>query len=176
MPCRGRRQPARPKGATGAPAGRERPWRAQRALTSTPPGRTRVGLVNQLGSAEGRKGEAFVRNGVRATALFRGATDYAAALRVIRGICGQHEQRPRSSALPGPPTPSGTPIAFSPRHSNRRGHVQLDSLQALYVDELKDLYSAEKQILKALPKLIKAASHEELAATFSEHMRVTERQ
>jgi ferritin-like metal-binding protein YciE len=54
--------------------------------------------------------------------------------------------------------------------------VELDSLQALYVDELKDLYSAEKQILKALPRMIKAASHEELAATFSEHLRVTERQ
>jgi ferritin-like metal-binding protein YciE len=54
--------------------------------------------------------------------------------------------------------------------------VELDSLQALYVDHLKDLYSAEKQILKALPKMIKAASHEELAATFSEHLRVTERQ
>jgi ferritin-like metal-binding protein YciE len=54
--------------------------------------------------------------------------------------------------------------------------VELDSLQALYVDELKDLYSAEKQILKALPKMIRAASHEELAATFSEHLRVTERQ
>jgi ferritin-like metal-binding protein YciE len=54
--------------------------------------------------------------------------------------------------------------------------VELNSLQALYVDELKDLYNAEKQILKALPKMIKAASHEELAATFSEHLRVTERQ
>ncbi|MDQ3950761.1 MAG: ferritin-like domain-containing protein [Gemmatimonadota bacterium] len=54
--------------------------------------------------------------------------------------------------------------------------MELDSLQALYVDELKDLYSAEKQILKALPKMIKAASHEELATTFSEHLRVTERQ
>jgi ferritin-like metal-binding protein YciE len=54
--------------------------------------------------------------------------------------------------------------------------VELNSLQALYVNDLKDLYSAEKQILKALPKMIKAASHEELAATFSEHLRVTERQ
>ena len=54
--------------------------------------------------------------------------------------------------------------------------MELNSLQALYVDHLKDLYSAEKQILKALPKMIKAASHEELAATFSEHLRVTERQ
>jgi ferritin-like metal-binding protein YciE len=54
--------------------------------------------------------------------------------------------------------------------------VELDSLQALYVEELKDLYSAEKQLLKALPKMAKAASHEELAANFMEHARVTERQ
>jgi ferritin-like metal-binding protein YciE len=54
--------------------------------------------------------------------------------------------------------------------------VELDSLQALYVNNLKDLYSAEKQLLKALPKMAKAASHEELAANFEEHARVTERQ
>ena len=54
--------------------------------------------------------------------------------------------------------------------------MELDSLQALYVDELKDLYSAEKQLLKALPKMAKAASDEQLAANFLEHARVTERQ
>jgi ferritin-like metal-binding protein YciE len=54
--------------------------------------------------------------------------------------------------------------------------VELDSLQALYVNNLKDLYSAEKQLLKALPKMAKAASHQELAANFTEHARVTERQ
>ena len=54
--------------------------------------------------------------------------------------------------------------------------MELDSLQALYIAELKDLYSAEKQLLKALPKMAKAASHEELAANFEEHARVTERQ
>ena len=54
--------------------------------------------------------------------------------------------------------------------------MQLDSLQALYIAELKDLYSAEKQLLKALPKMAKAASHDELAANFTEHARVTERQ
>ena len=37
--------------------------------------------------------------------------------------------------------------------------MELESLRALYVDELKDLYSAEGQILKALPRMIKAASH-----------------
>jgi ferritin-like metal-binding protein YciE len=67
-------------------------------------------------------------------------------------------------------------LQFHPPSLEPEAEVELDSLQALYVDELKDLYSAEKQILKALPKMIKAASHEELAATFSEHLRVTERQ
>ena len=54
--------------------------------------------------------------------------------------------------------------------------MELNSLQALYINELKDLYSAEKMLLKALPKMAKAASHEELAANFTEHARVTERQ
>ncbi len=37
-----------------------------------------------------------------------------------------------------------------------------DSLQEVYVDELKDLYSAENQLTKALPKMAKAASSDEL--------------
>jgi ferritin-like metal-binding protein YciE len=44
-----------------------------------------------------------------------------------------------------------------------------DSLQELYVDELKDLYSAENQILKALPRMIKAASHPQLKRAFTKH-------
>lgn len=41
--------------------------------------------------------------------------------------------------------------------------MEIDTLQALYVDELKDLWSAEQQILKALPKVIKAAKAKPLA-------------
>jgi ferritin-like metal-binding protein YciE len=52
--------------------------------------------------------------------------------------------------------------------------MKLDTLQALYVDELKDLYSAESQILKALPKMIRAAEHPELKKAFSSHMKQTE--
>ena len=48
-----------------------------------------------------------------------------------------------------------------------------DSLQELYVDELKDLYSAEKQLVKALPKMAKAATSEELRAGFEEHLEQT---
>lgn len=54
--------------------------------------------------------------------------------------------------------------------------MEMDSLHALYVDELKDLYSAETQIQKALPRLIKAATHAELKALLSTHLEQTERQ
>jgi ferritin-like metal-binding protein YciE len=51
--------------------------------------------------------------------------------------------------------------------------MELNSLQDLYIHELKDLYSAEKQIIKALPKLVNAASHEQLSAGFQEHLEQT---
>ena len=54
--------------------------------------------------------------------------------------------------------------------------MELESLRQLYVDELKDLYSAEGQILKALPRMTKAASSPELRKAFTEHERVTRRQ
>jgi ferritin-like metal-binding protein YciE len=51
--------------------------------------------------------------------------------------------------------------------------MALDSLQNLLIDELKDLYSAENQLLKALPKMAKAAAHSDLKAAFNEHLEVT---
>ena len=48
-----------------------------------------------------------------------------------------------------------------------------DTLRELYVDELKDLYSAEKQLLRALPKMAKASTSEELRAGFEEHLEQT---
>jgi len=53
--------------------------------------------------------------------------------------------------------------------------MEMETLQDLYVEELKDLYSAENQIIKALPKMIKAASHDELKQAFTRHLRETER-
>ncbi len=47
------------------------------------------------------------------------------------------------------------------------------SLQELFLDELKDLYSAEKQITKALPKLVKAASSPDLREAFQTHLQET---
>jgi ferritin-like metal-binding protein YciE len=52
--------------------------------------------------------------------------------------------------------------------------MEMETLKDLYVEELKDLYSAENQIIKALPKMIKAASHDDLKDAFSRHLRETE--
>lgn len=49
-----------------------------------------------------------------------------------------------------------------------------EGLKELYIDELKDLYSAENQLVKALPKMAKAASSEELKAGFQEHLQQTQ--
>jgi ferritin-like metal-binding protein YciE len=54
--------------------------------------------------------------------------------------------------------------------------MSLGSMQDLYLHELKDIHNAEKQILQALPKMAKAASHGELRQAFQEHQRVTEEQ
>ena len=51
--------------------------------------------------------------------------------------------------------------------------MEMDTLHELYVDELKDLYSAEIQILKALPRMIKAATHKQLKQGFTKHERQT---
>jgi ferritin-like metal-binding protein YciE len=51
--------------------------------------------------------------------------------------------------------------------------MQLDTLQELYIDELKDLYSAENQILKALPRMIRVASNRQLKQGFTKHERQT---
>jgi ferritin-like metal-binding protein YciE len=46
-------------------------------------------------------------------------------------------------------------------------------LKELCIDELKDLYSAENQLVKALPKMAKAATSEDLRAGFEEHLERT---
>ncbi|CAN5867338.1 ferritin-like domain-containing protein [soil metagenome] len=51
--------------------------------------------------------------------------------------------------------------------------MPLNSLTDLYVEQLQDLYSAETQILKALPDMEKRASHPELKTAFKEHHQVT---
>lgn len=52
----------------------------------------------------------------------------------------------------------------------------LNSLNTLFVHELRDLYSAETQLLEALPKMMQTASHEELKQAFDEHLTQTRNQ
>jgi ferritin-like metal-binding protein YciE len=51
-----------------------------------------------------------------------------------------------------------------------------ETLEELLVEELKDLYSAENQLVKALPKMAKAASAPELREAFEEHLEETKEQ
>lgn len=51
-----------------------------------------------------------------------------------------------------------------------------NSLQELFVEELRDMYDAEKRLTKALPKMAKAATSEDLQSAFTEHLHVTEEQ
>ena len=54
--------------------------------------------------------------------------------------------------------------------------MAMDSLRKLYEEELKDLHSAERQIIQALPKMVKKAGNEQLKRAFEEHLRITETQ
>jgi ferritin-like metal-binding protein YciE len=52
--------------------------------------------------------------------------------------------------------------------------MSLDSLQKLFLEELKDVYNAEKQLVRALPRLAKAAESSELQQAFTKHTKETE--
>jgi ferritin-like metal-binding protein YciE len=52
----------------------------------------------------------------------------------------------------------------------------MSTLRETFLDELADIYDAEKQILKALPKMAQAAQHEDLRHAFEEHLEQTEGQ
>lgn len=54
--------------------------------------------------------------------------------------------------------------------------MSLDSLEKLFLDELRDIYNAEKQITRALPRMAKAAESPELQQAFTKHLKETEGQ
>ena len=59
--------------------------------------------------------------------------------------------------------------------SEESSNEKMDNdLHELFLDELSDLYSAEKQLTKALPKLIKAAQAQELKDAIAAHLTETE--
>jgi ferritin-like metal-binding protein YciE len=54
--------------------------------------------------------------------------------------------------------------------------MEMETLRELYVEELKDLYDAEKQLIKAIPTMVKNASNAELSQAFSAHLVQTQNQ
>ncbi|MFL5740359.1 MAG: ferritin-like domain-containing protein [Flavisolibacter sp.] len=72
--------------------------------------------------------------------------------------------------MPRNTSTSGTKKASAP--SNMKSEETM--LKELFVDELKDIYWAEKHLTKALPKMKKGSTSEELANAFDEHLAVTE--
>src|SRR5216684_1722065 len=57
--------------------------------------------------------------------------------------------------------------------ARRRAAMQHNALMELYIDELKDLYDAENRLVKAIPKMAKAASSQKLRSGFEEHLEQT---
>jgi ferritin-like metal-binding protein YciE len=85
----------------------------------------------------------------------------------------------RSKSSTAPKKSSGQQKAAAA--SSRRGSQQesaggSEMLQKFFYDSLKDIYWAEKHLTKALPKLSKAATNEELKMALNEHLEVTEEQ
>jgi len=54
--------------------------------------------------------------------------------------------------------------------------MKLNNLKDLFIHELKDLYNAEQQIMKALPKMMEKSSSDQVKSAFQDHLRVTEGQ
>ena len=54
--------------------------------------------------------------------------------------------------------------------------MEMQTLEQLYVEQLRDLYSAEDQLCEALPKMAEAASNPDLRAAFEKHLEQTQRQ
>lgn len=54
--------------------------------------------------------------------------------------------------------------------------MKIKTMADLYLDQLQDMHSSERQIIKALPKMAKAANHKKLKAAFTKHLEETEKQ
>ena len=54
--------------------------------------------------------------------------------------------------------------------------MKLNTLEDLFVDQLKDIYSAERQIIQALPKMAKAAQRTEVRQAFEDHLQLSKQQ
>src|SRR4051812_46536588 len=72
--------------------------------------------------------------------------------------------------------PRNTSTTSSKKSSGSSAKSEETMLKELFIEELRDIYWAEKHLTKALPKMKKAATSEELANAFEEHLAQTEEQ
>jgi len=70
-------------------------------------------------------------------------------------------------------TPTKTKKVASKKPTGKTGKMEDSEFHEFFVDELKDIYWAEKHLVKALPKMQKAATSTELAAAFEKHTEET---
>jgi ferritin-like metal-binding protein YciE len=70
----------------------------------------------------------------------------------------------------------GSPASMLRTNQKKEFNMSVDSIEKLFVEELKDIYSAENQITKALPKMAKASTSQELRAAFENHLEETRNQ
>jgi ferritin-like metal-binding protein YciE len=64
-------------------------------------------------------------------------------------------------------------LVTKPEKERKKGNMNLETLKELYIEELRDLYNAENQLIKALPKMAKGASSDELKEAFEKHLEQT---
>lgn len=62
------------------------------------------------------------------------------------------------------------------KSSKKEGHMSIQNLHELFLHELRDLYSAESQIIKALPVMISKATDPDLRLALGEHLEITKTQ
>jgi ferritin-like metal-binding protein YciE len=70
--------------------------------------------------------------------------------------------------------PNRSLTKISQNYASKGTHMSVKTIDELLLDELKDLYSAEKQITKALPKMAKAAVSQDLKSAFESHLEETQ--
>src|SRR5579862_973787 len=66
-----------------------------------------------------------------------------------------------------------TPGANSTNHTARKEIMKIESMEDLFLGQIEDLYDAERRLVKALPKMAKAATSEPLRAAFESHLEAT---
>ena len=91
-----------------------------------------------------------------------------------KGKSSSASNKGSKTASSGRSKTSGKGSNGSAGSSSREGESTM--LEELFLDELKDIYWAEKHLLKALPKMEKAATSEELKQAFADHLEVTREQ